>query len=134
MRLTALAVLGLGAALVSPASAVEVSSGLSATITVDETAGACFEVRANGTFAGEFTASGYVTAIVADGVMVPGPIAGAHPIIGYYYDKACIPGVWGAHSVSGEVVYTATVVDETGEYSTEVKVCTFGSDLVDRCV
>lgn len=134
MRMPALAALGLCAALVTPASATGVQGGVYAQITPDETGGACLTVSANGTFAGEFSAAGLVTAIIQDGVVVISPIQGAVPLVGTDNATACIPGVWGAHSVRGDVVFTVAVADQTREFAAEVLVCTYGEGSPLPCV
>ena len=133
MRTPALAALGLCAALVSPASATHVSGGVDATIVPDETGGACITVTGTtGTFAGEFSGAGLVTAIIQDGVVVISPIQGAVPIVNT--TTACIPGVWGAHSVRGNVVFSVLVADQTREFYVETLVCTYGTGTPLPCV
>ena len=129
MRMTALAALGLATALTSPASAVGVETAAIATITVDETAGACVTVNTPGTYVGEFSAAGVVTAIIQDGVVVVSPVTGARPLVGSGSTTTCIPGVWGAHSVRGNVVYSLKIVDSRRDFVLETKVCTFGGPL-----
>jgi len=125
MRLTVLAALGLCAALTAPASAVEADLGVSVQISLQGDGGACVSYSSPEADVGQFSAAGVVTAIVADGVMKIAPIAGVKPLVGPGSAGGCIPGVYGAHSISGTVVYEVTLDTLDGDY-VEVLVCNYG--------
>ena len=113
------------AALASPASAVGAGVGVSAPISVDSGGGACVTVSAPGTYVGQFSAAGTVTAIVQDGVVKVFPIAGVVPLVGSGTRTYCIAGA-PTPARSGTVAYEVNVSTVTGDYA-EAKVCVFGT-------